>query len=567
MAPKSTRQKGKSKALPGPASDDLAQDESSEADAEELIRQATRKRKPSRKQAANDKEEDLTRQLVETATKYRKLHALVKRVAKTHAGEAGFERARSDASMTGDELSPESEEEDSTVVAQRQRETAFRGRGLFNAPLPITKRLRREGEASSPAASPRYPTAPPLTMTSSGSTVLDTPSTPRFASCVPVSQSGLGSSSIGPGMGSIELHSLRSPLDTTPARADITVHDSSTTDNSLRTQELSMTLASSTPLLGGVSIQTPTSPIHAELPFGTVNAAFRGNQTPSGKPKAGDYEQHVARLINRACHQFEVLLATEEPFPKSGTPVVWAARVWTDVCRSAAMTYRLTDRIEKIITSRSSHGRGAIRDCICPLIASTYDFKDDGSHKSKEHNIARYTYLLNRDAENPDPRFHYKDMRARTGFARNKFIERVIKEIWFSDRTAPGIQFSTQFAPLREATLALVFTTIEYCLDQWSTGLIDKAHTFSDKQYRPKYEQYLCYIQDWSSLDQDATRAVRQRLSDRARRASGAPPETRAPTGLSAASRDRLRADLAAHALDSEGEEDGEGHLPVVVSG
>ncbi len=80
-----------------------------------------------------------------------------------------------------------------------------------------------------------------------------------------------------------------------------------------------------------------------------INAPYKHGQAPTGKPKASDYDPRVDKLIINACHQYEVLISTEEPFPEAGTPVMWASRVWSDICKSAEVNYTLSDRIEKIV--------------------------------------------------------------------------------------------------------------------------------------------------------------------------------------------------------------------------
>ncbi|CDO78119.1 hypothetical protein BN946_scf184596.g1 [Trametes cinnabarina] len=297
-------------------------------------------------------------------------------------------------------------------------------------------------------------------------------------------------------------------------------------------------------------ILQPTQDLSALVP-----APFRNGQNPSGKPKAGDYAENVTKMINHACRQYEVLLATEDPYPSSSTAVSWAARTWTDVLHSSPSKYRLCSRIEKIITSRSSHARGALRDRVRPLIASSYGFVTDGSARAKQRNMVRYSYLLDSDSMAPELRFYYADLDKRQGFAKNPIILTMLKEHWFGSSDGAGIKYPVQFSPVREVTLALIFTTIEYCLDQWATGLWDKNITFANKAYHVKYQQHLRHIQEWGSLDLDSSRQIRQRMYDRARRASGAPPAALAPTGLSDGARERLRLDLAAQVAQASDDE------------
>ncbi|OJT07291.1 hypothetical protein TRAPUB_1859, partial [Trametes pubescens] len=231
-----------------------------------------------------------------------------------------------------------------------------------------------------------------------------------------------------------------------------------------------------------VTTDSVSAPIHgaASLP-----APFKNAKVPTGKPKASDYEPRVAKLINHACHQFEVLLATDQPFPEPGVSVQWATRVWTDVCQAVQINYTFSDRIEKVITARASHARGVLRDKLRPLVAQTYGFVSDGTERAKAKNIALYTSLLDRDAQlDAEPCFHYKNVETKQGFAQNKLITTAIKAQWFADVGAPGVKYSSQFSPLCEVTIVFIFTTIEFCLDQWASGHYDKNLTYSDKVYR-----------------------------------------------------------------------------------
>ncbi|CDO76812.1 hypothetical protein BN946_scf185033.g9 [Trametes cinnabarina] len=297
------------------------------------------------------------------------------------------------------------------------------------------------------------------------------------------------------------------------------------------------------------------------------DAPFLQGRAPTGKPKAGDYEPHVNRMIIKACHQYEVLIATEDPFPDLSTQDAWASRVWADVCNSTQVFYKLSDRIEKIyvtltgqllhqISGRDSHARGALRDKIRPHVTGTYGLLTDGSERSKTKNKERYDYLVDRDSTVPEPVFHYKDVEARTGFAHNTLVLRALQEQWFADASSPGIKYRTQFSPVREVTLAFIFTTIEFCLDQWTDGTFNKSHTFAEKFYKTRYELHLKQVRDWCATDPGAAQTVRQRLYDRVRRASGAAPVLAPRAGLSDSSKDRLRMELAAQAAASDSESD-----------
>ncbi|KAI0643891.1 hypothetical protein C8Q79DRAFT_914610, partial [Trametes meyenii] len=275
---------------------------------------------------------------------------------------------------------------------------------------------------------------------------------------------------------------------------------------------------------------------------------YLGGRTPSGCPKASDYEPHIHKLIMRACHHFEVLIATEDAFPDRALRGQWAMRVWLEVCATHGTSYTLTDRVESIITSRDSHAHGALRDKIKSKIAHAYGFRTEATERAKAYNLSRHTYLLDCESPKPEPHFHYKDVDERAHFAHNQVMLDALHEHWFPNPAGLGIQYISYFAPVRKETLALVFTTIEFCLDQWADGVLNPKLTFTEKIYKPRYALHLKHLKNWTGLNTEAAHAVRQQMHDRARRASGAAPIIAPIHGLSATSEDRLRIELAAQA-------------------
>ncbi len=58
-----------------------------------------------------------------------------------------------------------------------------------------------------------------------------------------------------------------------------------------------------------------------------------------------------------------------------------------------------------------------------------------------------------------------QDVELRRRFAHNRIITTVIKEQWFADAGGPGVKYAAQFSPIREVTLALIFTTVRLTSD------------------------------------------------------------------------------------------------------
>ncbi|OJT05253.1 hypothetical protein TRAPUB_3960 [Trametes pubescens] len=534
-----------------PASEDIDSERASSVAAEELVATALRKRtpRPSQKQAAinNDKQTSVAKELEDLKKKYMKLKQQSKLDRNDATGVNNEGGALSDAPF-------ESEEEDDNIVQQRQHQSEFSSRGIVHtggAAERTAKRLRLDGASArvstgdnalgraSGQSAETLTTATPSEPNTSGTTArvrVDSATEPAMPASGPGLPAVVTSSTqlAVSGAGS-NLRDDNSVVSRTPHRHASPNGCWPTPSTCERSPEPShdeldvpSTALSTHQLSGGQSAQAarghdlalvPSVTLQSELQTlpPAINAPYKHGQAPTGKPKASDYDPRVDKLIINACHQYEVLISTEEPFPEAGTPVMWASRVWSDICKSAEVNYTLSDRIEKIITGRASHGRGGLRDKIRPLISGTYGFLLDGSERSKVANLARYNFLLDRDALEPEPRFHYEDVEVRRRFAHNRIVTTVIKEQWFADAGGPGVKYATQFSPIREVTLALIFTTIEYCLDQWVSGHYDKNLTFSEKVYRAKYERHLLHIREWCKLDSAATRSIRQRMYDRAR--------------------------------------------------
>ncbi|KAH9942530.1 uncharacterized protein BXZ73DRAFT_97939 [Epithele typhae] len=215
-------------------------------------------------------------------------------------------------------------------------------------------------------------------------------------------------------------------------------------------------------------------------------------------------------MIRHACHLFQVLVVTQDAFPDTETQSKWAAKVWEESCTKSKTFYILTDRVKGLlmdrqITERTANARSKVRNAVLPLIALSYGFSGALTEPAKSMNRALYIKLLDLDAAEADVRFHYKDVDARKGFAQNDIILAIIQSAWFAPgskgKHPPGVEFSTYFSPISEVTLALVFTAVDFGLNQWGDGVFvtdgDQAH-FTEKMYKSKYDTYLSEILEWS---------------------------------------------------------------------
>ena len=128
-------------------------------------------------------------------------------------------------------------------------------------------------------------------------------------------------------------------------------------------------------------------------------------------------------------------MLTENPFPEDTEQDAWVKDAWQDACTMLKLSYMLPKRIKKMvwrsviftsynlgrrqrgvhadlslqIMSRTSHARGALKDCIRPMVATKYGFSSQTDEPTKAANRTLYEHLLDlNNPEGPEPIFHYQ---------------------------------------------------------------------------------------------------------------------------------------------------------------
>jgi Domain of unknown function (DUF6532) len=56
--------------------------------------------------------------------------------------------------------------------------------------------------------------------------------------------------------------------------------------------------------------------------------------------------------------------------------------------------------------------------------------------------------------------FQFQDIKECSGFSQSKLISEAIQKVWFANKMAPRVIFSSNFKPISFMTLALVLTTV-----------------------------------------------------------------------------------------------------------
>ncbi|KAJ7809507.1 hypothetical protein B0H13DRAFT_1927896 [Mycena leptocephala] len=91
-----------------------------------------------------------------------------------------------------------------------------------------------------------------------------------------------------------------------------------------------------------------------------------------------------------------------------------------------------------------------------------------------------------------------------------------IRCIWFKTKVGRSVMFPEYFSPIALITLALIFTAIEFCIEEYSTGRF-KQGIFDELLDKDRYETHLKDLTDWAALKPSASTAFLQRIHDQCR--------------------------------------------------
>ncbi|KAJ7181204.1 hypothetical protein C8R46DRAFT_1028529 [Mycena filopes] len=277
-------------------------------------------------------------------------------------------------------------------------------------------------------------------------------------------------------------------------------------------------------------------------------AEFVGGRAPGGsRTNLKDYTEPARKLLKAALHRYEARIGTINPYPPVELQIQWAKEIWDEVCTEAGERMQLTERMASMMTKYGAHARSAVVTCVRPLVAPTYGFKVGDSDKIVRKNLDIYKRLLEESG------FHYEDTELRTGYAKNPIIMEGIRVTWFKNKSGRGVLFVDSFSPISLVTLAIIFTAIEFCIDEYSTGRYQQA-VFDEAQNKDRFDVHLKDLTDWAALKPSVTDVVRQRMHNKLRASTGAALVK--PTGrMSDAGRARALQELEAMDVhDNEGE-------------
>ncbi|KAM6488881.1 hypothetical protein JOM56_015658 [Amanita muscaria] len=277
-------------------------------------------------------------------------------------------------------------------------------------------------------------------------------------------------------------------------------------------------------------------------------APFRNGKGPGKSLKASDYDEGVEKMLLNAMHEFACLIFTANAFPDDETQIKWARAVWKNACDKVDSHYELSHRMIRLITERDSWARGLLKDAAREHFKDYYKFKKGSAHETRQYNLNLRVVLLTDDA------FHHKDPEAGTGFAESPVIADILETALFEDSSDYGVRFAKYFNPIPANLLALVFTIIEFLIDEYTTG--EKVKTsFREKNNIERFEKHSKRLEEWMKLNKQVTTNIRTKLYKKLMKRAGASHrQPEAISGMTANMREKAQQALDGHTGETDSE-------------
>ncbi|KAF8588772.1 hypothetical protein K439DRAFT_1613278 [Ramaria rubella] len=230
------------------------------------------------------------------------------------------------------------------------------------------------------------------------------------------------------------------------------------------------------------------------------------------KPKASDFDAEIQSTILLACQYYHKMLCTEHTFPSELEQEHYAHQAWLLACQDYEVEYIATCENYKVIQACDSQICGELKCNVWPLAVSHHGFEASDIDAEKRKTQALVALLKDKN------RLVYKDHDAHTGLFENPVLLKAIKNKWFHKAHSEGIIFHLYYNLIPLPTMALVFTVIENCVDEWSSGLF-QAIDFTEKAYCELYDEHLASLDKWQAhaLGHSILAHLQQCLHEKAR--------------------------------------------------
>ncbi|KAH9057257.1 hypothetical protein EDB87DRAFT_1632559, partial [Lactarius vividus] len=127
------------------------------------------------------------------------------------------------------------------------------------------------------------------------------------------------------------------------------------------------------------------------------------------------------------------------------------------------------------------------------LVEGVYNFKTSQGQDSISYNARRAHELLkNMNFIHPEPRTGRDPYR-------HPIVQRAIEATWFRTKYDIGVVDHEHFFPMPISNIALTLTVIQWCIDEWSSGIRGDSSLSSDTTFQTVYDSHVSSLLDFQA--------------------------------------------------------------------
>ncbi|KII88040.1 hypothetical protein PLICRDRAFT_111679 [Plicaturopsis crispa FD-325 SS-3] len=245
------------------------------------------------------------------------------------------------------------------------------------------------------------------------------------------------------------------------------------------------------------------------------STAARGDQesnAPSLEPKSKQRtrkkskrrSRHTAKALESfdtkavlkvAIRLYRSWLCAINPYPEDNSRDVAASQAWSEACHLKEFEgQEFNETLRLLIVRRGSQVRGELVTKARPIVKGYFGFHSGKDDYDVDHNRDLVELLKANSG------YLYADPEERVGLCESRLVQEIVNAMWFVNRVDEGVTETTFFKPLQAVTIALVFTAIEHCIDEYSTGS-QKDADFSELLCKPLQQAHLQILNDFEKYN------------------------------------------------------------------
>ncbi|KAL0575163.1 hypothetical protein V5O48_006806 [Marasmius crinis-equi] len=265
-------------------------------------------------------------------------------------------------------------------------------------------------------------------------------------------------------------------------------------------------------------ILTPT-PKPAQQPETLPPPCQKSTNSKPSKRRAKDFAGLTHLIALRGAKEMEARINTRDPFPDPTGLTAAAIRCLENAKLHIDKKHEVVEVEAPLLVNsfkaRQSRARQIPLNVVRTQVVVQYGFRDSVKKRQVNKNLANS--LLQEE------RYAHKDMAELIGYLEHPIFSDVYKKAYFPSDEGLGLLFPRLFdnggkgTPFPVATLALIKLQVEFCIEEWKDGILDKkAFDVKKRDLKVRYQRHLKKVEDWIDTAPAFTANVRKKWHDRA---------------------------------------------------